>query len=169
VKTVKIFSCLFLKCKLTTLRSRIPPSDSCNSVTNRVVNSPSDFSNLVFESIALNDMTSRHFTISVIKKFWNFKYRSILSLNWAREKAGRKGALIQGQPAVKGGVGAYGGGLAPAPLYACPLWGGGLMGGGSFNITSSLCNLHSTLHCITLTQNKLRLRKELKYILDSQH
>ena len=37
-------------------------------------------------------------------------------------------------------------------------------GGGSVNITSSSGNLHSTLHCIALTQTK-RLRKEINYIL----
>ena len=61
--------------------------------------------------------------------------------------------------------GAYEGGRAPGPPYSCPLWGGDSWGGGSFNITSSSGNLHSTLSmCIALAQTK-RLRKELKDIL----
>ena len=58
-----------------------------------------------------------------------------------------------------------GGGAEPPD--ACLLWGGG-------HSLGSLCylclhfpssgNLHSTLHCIALSQTK-RLRKELKYIL----
>ena len=56
------------------------------------------------------------------------------------------------------------GGRAPRPPLRLPqLREGGLMEW-DFNITSSSGNLHSTLHCIALTQTK-RLRKELKYIL----
>ena len=51
------------------------------------------------------------------------------------------------------------GGRAPHPPIRVPS-----LRGGSFNITSSSGNLHSTLHCIALTRTK-RLRKKLKYIL----
>ena len=60
-------------------------------------------------------------------------------------------------------MGVRGGPEPPGPPTRVPSEGGGLMGG-SFNITSSSGNLHSTLHCIALTQTK-RLRIELKNIL----
>ena len=59
--------------------------------------------------------------------------------------------------------GAYEGGRA-SPLYACPLWERGLMGGYVLLILHLPQAIYILLHCIALTQTK-RLRKELKYIL----
>ena len=72
---------------------------------------------------------------------------------------------------VNGTTGVRGRGPSPPPPTTCATPEGGTHGGGSFNITSTyislpqaIYNLHSTLHCIALTQTK-RLRKEIKYIL----
>ena len=72
---------------------------------------------------------------------------------------------------VNGTMGVRGRGPSPPPPTTCATPEGGTHGGGSFNITSTyislpqaIYNLHSTLHCIALTQTK-RLRKEIKYIL----